>query len=95
MRKCFRAAAILAVYILTILIPSVRATARALLRLTRWIGIIGVLFHGWGVHRRMGGWSNWRQNLLVGPPLPAPPAFAALALAGLASLELQEGETDR
>ena len=65
-----------------------RPAARALLRLTGWLGVAGVGFHAWGVHRRMGGWRNWRQNLLVGPPLPAPPAFAGLALAGLAALEL-------
>jgi hypothetical protein len=34
----------------------------------------------------MGGWRNWSQNLLNGPPLPAPPAFTALAIAGLAAL---------
>jgi hypothetical protein len=66
--------------------------ARALLRLTTWLGIAGMGFHAWGVHRRMGGWSNWRQNLLAGPPLPAPPAFTGLALAGLAALELLEAE---
>jgi hypothetical protein len=65
-----------------------RAAAGGLLRLTWWLGMIGVGFHAWGVHRRMGGWRNWRQNLLAGPPLPAPPAFTGLALAGLASLDL-------
>jgi hypothetical protein len=67
-------------------------TARGLLRLTGWLGIVGMGFHAWGVHRRMGGWDNWRQNLLAGPPLPAPPAFTGLALAGLAALELLEAE---
>lgn len=67
-------------------------TARALLRLTTWLGVAGAGFHGWGVQRRMGGWHNWRQNLLVGPPLPAPPAFSGLALAGLAALDLLESE---
>jgi hypothetical protein len=66
--------------------------AGALLRVTTWLGIAGMAFHAWGVHRRMGGWSNWRQNLLAGPPLPAPPAFTGLALAGLAALELLEAE---
>jgi hypothetical protein len=65
-----------------------RKAARPLLRLTTWLGIAGVGFHAWGVRRRMGGWRNWRQNLLAGPPLPAPPAFTGLALAGLAALEL-------
>jgi hypothetical protein len=67
-------------------------TARGLLCLTGWLGVVGMGFHAWGVHRRMGGWDNWRQNLLAGPPLPAPPAFTGLALAGLAALELLEAE---
>jgi hypothetical protein len=67
---------------------SAHNAAGALLRLTTWLGIAGTAFHAWGVHRRMGGWGNWRQNLLAGPPLPAPPAFTGLALAGLAALEL-------
>jgi hypothetical protein len=64
-------------------------------RLTRWwlrvtglVGIAGVGFHAVGVARNMGGWRNWRQNLQTGPPLPAPPAFLGLALAGLAALGL-------
>jgi hypothetical protein len=69
-----------------------RKAAGTLLRLTAWLGIAGVGFHAWGVHRRMGGWGNWRQNLLAGPPLPAPPAFTGLALAGLAALELLDAE---
>jgi hypothetical protein len=66
--------------------------AGALLRLTSWVGVAGMGFHAWGVHRRMGGWNNWRQNLLAGPPLPAPPAFTGLALAGLAALDLLQAE---
>ncbi len=60
------------------------------LRLTAAMGFIGVCFHAYGVHRNMGGWRNWRQNILNGPPLPAPPSFAGLALAGLAALTLVE-----
>jgi hypothetical protein len=41
----------------------------------------------------MGGWRNWSQNLLNGLPLPAPRAFAALAMSGLASLCLIEGRS--
>ena len=33
-------------------------------------------------------WRNWRQNILAGPPIPAPPAFTGLALAGLGALIL-------
>jgi hypothetical protein len=68
--------------------PRMRRTAGAFLRLTALLGVAGTAFHAWGVHRRMGGWQNWTQNVLAGPPLPAPPAFTGLALAGLAALEL-------
>jgi hypothetical protein len=64
--------------------------ARGLLMATAALGIGGVGFHAYGVSRQMGGWSNARQNLLSGPPLPAPPAFSALALAGGAALSLLE-----
>ena len=48
----------------------------------------------YGVARNMGGWRNWRQNVLNGPPLPAPPSFTGLALAGLAALGLMEDHPD-
>ena len=54
------------------------------------MGIGGVAFHAYGVARMMGGWDNWRQNLIDGPPLPAPPSFSGVALGGLAALELLE-----
>jgi hypothetical protein len=72
--------------------PKARKAAGGLLDLTTWLGVAGVAFHAWGVQRRMGGWGNWRQNVLAGPPLPAPPAFTGLALAGLAALELLDAE---
>jgi hypothetical protein len=66
-------------------------------RFTRWwmrllaaMGFAGVGFHAYGVSRNMGGWRNWSQNVLNGPPLPAPPSFAGLALAGLAALGLMK-----
>lgn len=65
------------------------------LRLTALLGFAGVGFHAYGVSRNMGGWRNWSQNVLNGPPLPAPPSFTGLALAGLAALSLiEEAETD-
>jgi hypothetical protein len=68
--------------------------ARWWLRLTALLGFAGVGFHAYGVSRNMGGWRNWSQNVLNGPPLPAPPSFTGLALAGLAALSLIEEETD-
>ena len=68
-----------------------RRFVRGWLRLTAVLGFIGSGLHAWGVHRNMGGWRNWRQNLLNGPPLPAPPSFTGLALAGLAALALPGG----
>ncbi len=72
----------------------VTALARWWLRLTALLGFAGVGFHAYGVSRNMGGWRNWSQNILNGPPLPAPPSFTGLALAGLAALSLIEEETD-
>jgi hypothetical protein len=70
-------------------------------RFTRWwmrllalMGFVGVGFHAYGVSRNMGGWRNWSQNILNGPPLPAPPSFAGLALAGLAGLGLMREDPD-
>lgn len=69
-----------------------RALTRFWLRMTTALGFIGVAFHARGVARNQGGWRNWSQNLFNGPPLPAPPSFSALALAGLAALRLRETE---
>lgn len=62
--------------------------ARGWLKLTALLGFAGVGFHAYGVSRNMGGWRNWSQNVLNGPPIPAPPSFTGLALAGLAALRL-------
>jgi MYXO-CTERM domain-containing protein len=66
-----------------------RATA-ILLGGTALLGCVGVGFHIYGIGRNMGGWRNWRQNLLAGPPVPAPPAFTGLALAGLGALLMMQ-----
>lgn len=71
-----------------------RPLTRWWLRLTALLGVAGVGFHAIGVARGMGGWRNWSQNLLNGPPLPAPPSFTGLALAGLAALGLLEDHPD-
>jgi hypothetical protein len=67
---------------------------RLWLWLTAGMGGAGVLFHAWGIHRAMGGWRNWSQNVLDGPPLPAPPSFTGLALAGLAAIRLLREHPD-
>jgi hypothetical protein len=69
----------------------VRPAALALNALTA-VGLLGAGLHAYGIQRGMGGWRNWSQNILNGPPLPAPPAFTALAIAGLAALKLIEHE---
>jgi hypothetical protein len=67
-----------------------RTLTRLWLRLTAALGLAGVGFHAYGISRAMGGWRNWQQNVLDGPPLPAPPSFTALSIAGLAALRLRE-----
>ena len=71
-----------------------RRLTRWWLRVTALLGVAGVGFHTIGVARNMGGWRNWTQNLQDGPPLPAPPSFTGLALAGLAALSLLEDNRD-
>ena len=73
-----------------------RALVHALVDATSWRrwAFAGVGFHAYGVSRNMGGWRNWSQNILNGPPLPAPPSFAGLALAGLAALGLMDDHPD-
>jgi len=71
-----------------------RRFTRWWLRLTALIGFIGAGFHAFGVHRQMGGWRNWKQTVLNGPPVPAPPSFTGLALAGLAALGLLRDHPD-
>ncbi len=69
-----------------------RPLTRFWLALTSIMGVAGVGFHAFGVSRAMGGWKNWSQNVIDGPPLPAPPSFSALALAALAALRLRDLE---
>lgn len=66
--------------------PTAAPAARGLLQATAVLGLAGPLFHAYGVHRNMGGWGNWSQMLLQGPPIPAPPAFLGIALTGLGLL---------
>ncbi|MDT7950678.1 MAG: hypothetical protein RQ966_04155 [Acetobacteraceae bacterium] len=71
-----------------------RPVTRWWMRMTALLGLAGAGFHSIGVARNMGGWRNWTQNILAGPPIPAPPAFTGLALAGLAALGLQQDHPD-
>jgi hypothetical protein len=66
--------------------------ARGLLNASAIIGALGVGFHVYGVQRNMGGWRNWSQMMFQGPPLPAPPSFTGLALAGMGALNLLRNE---
>ena len=70
--------------------PRLVPAARLLLEGTAVLGLAGPIFHAYGIHRNMGGWRNWSQMILQGPPLPAPPAFLGLAIIGLAMLPLLE-----
>jgi hypothetical protein len=72
-----------------------RRAAKLFLRITAMLGFGGFGFHVYGVSRNMGGWRNWSQNVLSGPPLPAPASFTGLALAGLAALSLIENRKGR
>jgi hypothetical protein len=72
--------------------PRATVVAEPLLKATAVLGIAGPMFHAYGIHRNMGGWRNWSQMILQGPPLPAPPAFLGIAAAGLGVLPLLEGD---
>ncbi|WP_206956988.1 hypothetical protein [Trinickia acidisoli] len=72
--------------------PRFNVWTRVWLRMTAALGVVGVAFHVRGVARNQGGWRNWSQNILNGPPLPAPPSFTALATAALAALRLRDTE---
>jgi hypothetical protein len=72
--------------------PRATAVAEPLLKATAVLGIAGPIFHAYGIHRNMGGWRNWSQMILQGPPLPAPPAFLGIAAAGLGIIPLLKEE---
>jgi hypothetical protein len=74
--------------------PRAAVIAQPLLKATAVLGIAGPMFHAYGIHRNMGGWRNWSQMILQGPPLPAPPAFLGIAAAGLGLLPLLEEPRD-
>ena len=59
--------------------PALSQLARWWLRLDSVSRLRGRRLSRFGVSRNMGGWGNWSQNVLNGPPLPAPPSFTGLA----------------
>lgn len=71
-----------------------RRLSRGVISATAVMGVVGVALHAYGVSRGSGGWRNWRQTMFAGPPLPAPPSFTGLALAGLAALALLKEHAD-
>lgn len=71
-----------------------RWLSRLVLRFSAFMGFAGAGFHALGLARNNGGLRNWRQNLQAGPPLPAPPSFTGLALAGLAAHSLLDEERE-
>jgi hypothetical protein len=52
--------------------------AKPMLQATAAMRVAGAGFHAYGVSRNIGGFYNWSQNLLNGPPLPARRPLAAL-----------------
>jgi hypothetical protein len=70
--------------------PDFAHWAKRLLQATAAMGIAGAGFHAYGISRNMGGFYNWSQNILNGPPLPVPPSFSGVALAGLGAVKLLE-----
>jgi hypothetical protein len=72
--------------------PGLTRWAKPMLQATAAMGVAGAGFHAYGVSRNMGGFYNWSQNLLNGPPLPAPPSFSGVALAGLGAIKLMEAQ---
>ena len=60
-----------------------RARFRPLSWLLLLVGTVGTFFHMRGVGRQMGGFDNWRFNLVTGPPFPAPAQLALFGVVGL------------
>jgi hypothetical protein len=63
--------------------PRPQGLFRALSWGTVAIGGLGTFFHLAGARRQMGGFYNWRYNLMTGPPAMAPPQVALFGLLGV------------
>jgi hypothetical protein len=60
------------------------------------LGAIGTFFHLRGVKRQMGGFRNWKYNIMTGPPFPAPMQVMLTGLlATAASASPSRHETQR
>jgi len=63
--------------------------SRELFRPFAWLmtilGSVGTLFHVRGIGRQMGGFHNWKYNVVTGPPILAPLQIALFGLLGLAA----------
>jgi hypothetical protein len=61
-------------------------SSRDIFRPVAWLltvmGTLGTLFHLRGIARQMGGFHNWRYNVVTGPPFPAPVQVALLGWLG-------------
>src|SRR5688572_23137624 len=61
--------------------------ARDVFRAVAWgltvMGTLGTFFHLRGIARQMGGFYNWKYNVITGPPFPAPMQVALLGLLGM------------
>jgi hypothetical protein len=61
--------------------------SRDILRPFAWsmtvVGTLGTLFHLRGIGRQMGGFYNWKYNVVTGPPILAPAQVALFGLLGV------------
>ena len=60
--------------------------SRDILRPFAWlmttVGTVGTFFHLRGIARQMGGFYNWKYNVVTGPPILAPAQVALFGLLG-------------
>jgi hypothetical protein len=88
----------------TLLVTSVwsvfnRWVARVLLPVTSLLllidGVVGFFYHIRGIHRKPGGWRIPIFNLIMGPPLFAPPLLGICGLLGLIASLLRREDDPR
>jgi hypothetical protein len=63
--------------------------SRDILRPFAWlmtvVGTLGTAFHFGGIARQMGGFYNWKYNVVTGPPILAPAQVALFGMLGVAA----------